>query len=152
MKKGKSFFFPKLVREIEKIMSGEFNNIKFIIETDFSVIDNIYTLHNYLANIFSNLISNSIKYRQANADPVIKIKSEVREQKLILTFKDNGIGVDLNKIGDDLFGLYKRFHFHVEGKGLGLYMVKTQVEMLGGKINVESAVGQGTEFRIEFNL
>ena len=144
--------FSKLVSEIEQNASQYFENNKFYIETDFSTADELYTLKNYMVSIFNNLISNSIKYKQPNADPVIKIKSELHDQKLILTFKDNGIGVDLNKIGDDLFGLYKRFHFHVEGKGLGLFMVKTQVEILGGKIAVASAVGKGTEFRIEFDL
>jgi len=144
--------FPRLVAEIEETIPEYFNSDKVVIETDFDAADSYYTLKNYMMSIFSNLISNSIKYRRPDAEPVIKIKSEVREQKLILTFKDNGIGVDLSKIGGDIFGLYKRFHFHVEGKGLGLFMVKTQVEMLGGKINVFSEVNQGMEFRMAFDL
>ena len=59
------------------------------------------------------------------------------------------MGFDLPKVKDQVFGLYRRFHFHVEGKGLGLFMVKTQVETLGGKITINSVVNKGTEFRIE---
>ena len=60
------------------------------------------------------------------------------------------MGIDLNRRGKQVFGLYKRFHSHAEGKGVGLYMVKTQVETLGGKISIQSEVNKGTEFIIEF--
>ncbi|SKB77724.1 PAS domain S-box protein [Dyadobacter psychrophilus] len=120
------------------------------IQTDFSAINNIFTLRSYLHSIFYNLIMNSVKYRQKDIDPVIRIKSEVNNGDIIILFQDNGMGIDLKKKGGQLFGLYKRFHHHVEGKGMGLFMVKTQVEMLGGKINVTSTVNEGTEFRILF--
>lgn len=71
--------------------------------------------------------------------------------KIELTFKDNGMGIDLSKKGGQVFGLYKRFHTSVaEGKGMGLYMVKTQVESIGGKISIASEVNKGTAFTIEF--
>ncbi len=66
-------------------------------------------------------------------------------------FEDNGLGIDLKNKGDQVFGLYKRFHLHKEGKGMGLYMVKTQVETLGGKVLIESEVNKGTRITIEFN-
>jgi signal transduction histidine kinase len=64
---------------------------------------------------------------------------------------DNGQGIDLSTKKDQVFGLYKRFHRHVKGKGMGLFMVKTQVEMLGGKIKIESEINKGTIFEIEFD-
>jgi signal transduction histidine kinase len=67
-----------------------------------------------------------------------------------LSFCDNGIGIDMEANGDQVFGLYKRFHTSVEGKGMGLYMVKLQVEALGGKISVQSTKNKGTEFTILF--
>jgi signal transduction histidine kinase len=79
---------------------------------------------------------------------MIEIRSFKRSKNLVITFKDNGIGIDLAKRKDQIFGLYKRFHQHVEGKGMGLFMVKTQVETLNGKISIESAVNEGTEFTI----
>jgi signal transduction histidine kinase len=66
----------------------------------------------------------------------------------VLTFEDNGMGIDLVKKLEQVFGLYKRFHHHVEGKGMGLFLVKTQVELLGGKISIESEVNAGTKFTI----
>ena len=68
-----------------------------------------------------------------------------------MLFKDNGLGIDLQNLSEQVFGLYKRFHTdRAEGKGMGLYMVKTQVESMGGKISVSSEVNKGTEFKIEF--
>ena len=144
--------FSKLVAEIEQAINHFHSDEKFVIEADFSIVDEHFTLKNYLTSIFNNLISNSIKYRKPDEEPVIKVKSELAGQKLVLTFNDNGIGMDLDKTGKDIFGLYKRFHFHVDGKGLGLFMVKSQVETLGGKITVSSALNKGTEFRIEFDM
>ncbi|TDQ08804.1 PAS domain S-box protein [Pedobacter metabolipauper] len=120
------------------------------IRMDFSAGDELSTLKSYLYSIFYNLIANSIKYRQPGTLPVIEIKSETTEDSLLITFKDNGIGIDLEKYSEQVFGLYKRFHQHVEGKGMGLFMVKTQVEALGGFITINSSVDQGTEFTLEF--
>lgn len=72
--------------------------------------------------------------------------------KILIKFKDNGLGIDLEKESGSVFGLYKRFHFHKEGKGIGLFMVKTQVESLGGKITIMSKINEGTEFNIEFEI
>lgn len=128
------------------------NNIK--IRYDFSEIDEFFVLKPYLYSIFYNLISNSVKYRRQQVNTLIEIRSHLNEDedKLELTFTDNGMGIDLKKNGDQIFGLYKRFHSSIEGKGMGLFMVKTQVEVLGGKISVKSEENEGTEFKIEFQL
>jgi signal transduction histidine kinase len=103
-----------------------------------------------LYSIFYNLIHNSIKYRQPGLPCVIQIRSRLLKEGVQLVFKDNGIGIDLKKRGEQVFGLYKRFHPAIEGKGMGLFMVKTQVEALGGKISISSEPNKGTEFTIEF--
>lgn len=144
--------FSTLVSNIIKsdgVMSG---NPDVHIEIDFSEVDQIFSLKVYLHSIFSNLISNSIKYRKFNEKLNIRISSKIADEKIILTFKDNGLGIDLNTKGDKIFGLYNRFHSHVEGKGMGLFMVKTQVEAIGGKISVVSEVNQGTEFTIILDI
>ncbi len=117
---------------------------------DFGQAGGVVSVKSYLHSIFYNLISNSIKYRRQDVPPVITIKSDRFPGYVLMTFSDNGIGIDLATKKDDVFKMYKRFHQHVDGRGLGLFMVKTQVEALGGKISIESAPGQGTTFRIEF--
>ena len=68
----------------------------------------------------------------------------------IITVKDNGMGIDMQKYGDKIFSLYKRFHNHVEGKGMGLHLVKLQIETLGGTIKIDSKLDEGTTFTIAF--
>jgi signal transduction histidine kinase len=81
---------------------------------------------------------------------VIQIKSEVIENYICLTVHDNGMGLNLALYKEKLFTLYSRFHNHVEGKGMGLYLVKTQVASLGGRIEVESEIDHGMTFKIFF--
>lgn len=120
------------------------------ITTDFTKGNVLFTLKSYLHSIFINLITNSIKYRRLNVAPVITIKSNQVDKRFEIIFTDNGIGIDTDKYKDRIFGLYRRFHETAEGKGLGLFMVKTQVEALGGKITIESEVNKGTTFTIVF--
>ncbi len=140
----------QLVTEIKLSINDLIQMQGVDIKVDFSEVDEINTIKSYIQSIFFNLITNSIKYRKPFTDSLIEIKSHVDDGKLVIVFKDNGSGIDLTKKGDQIFGLYKRFHANTEGKGMGLYMVKTQVETLGGTISVESEVKVGTKFIIEF--
>jgi|GEM_PF-679135 len=133
---------------IESLIKSE--NAEII--CNFEEINEMYTLRSYLHSIFFNLISNSIKYRRPDISPVIKITSALTGNKIQIKYEDNGIGIDLEKSGAQIFGLYKRFHNHVEGKGMGLFMVKAQVEALNGLITVSSEVNKGTEYFIEFTI
>jgi signal transduction histidine kinase len=117
-----------------------------VVRTDFEV-DSFFSLPPYIESILYNLLSNAIKYRHAERPPVIMIRSrQETDHTFRIEVADNGLGIDLARNKDSLFNLYKRFHFHVEGKGLGLYLVKTQVTALGGTITVESKPDQGTTF------
>ncbi len=138
--------------KVQRILSIEMKETKASIQSDFSQVKIIYSLPAYIESIFLNLISNSIKYRKLDENPKIKISGTRVEHQIILKFKDSGMGINLERDQYNLFGLYKRFHFHVEGKGLGLYLVKTQVEALGGSIEVKSKLNEGTEFIITLPL
>ena len=141
-------FVSDIHLSIEKMIENE----KAVIYWNFTEAEEIVAIKSYLHSIFYNLISNSLKYRQLTVPPIIKITSHKVNGKIVLLFEDNGIGIDLSTAGEHVFGLYKRFHTdRAEGKGMGLYMVKTQVESMGGKISVNSEVNVGTQFRIEFN-
>lgn len=102
----------------------------------------------YLESIFINLISNAIKYRSSERKLVIKVESCFDENGsgVQVRFSDNGTGIDLQKHKDKVFGLYQRFHEGIEGDGLGLFMIKSQVEASGGKIFIESEPGSGATF------
>lgn len=141
-----------LVSEIKNSISHIIlkNNVEFV--TNFSDISEITTVKSYLYSILSNLISNSIKYKQDALDLSIKIETKKVDDNVILHFEDNGIGIDLETNRKDLFKMYKRFHSHVDGMGIGLYMVKTQIEALGGSINIESNLNQGTKFILELPI
>jgi len=107
-----------------------------------------YAIPAYIESIFYNLLSNAIKYRATERKPVIHINTFIRDADLFIIVKDNGMGLDLNKLKNKVFTLYQRFHHHVEGKGLGLFLVKTQVEALNGSIDIQSTVGEGSTFEI----
>ena len=101
-----------------------------------------------IESCFYELISNSLKYRSPKTPPEILIKTRTTEHGIDLTFRDNGIGIDLKRHGEKVFGLYKTFHRNLGGIGLGLFALKNQIEMAGGSVEIESQVGKGTEFRI----
>lgn len=104
----------------------------------------------YMESIILNLVSNALKYRSPEKTPKITIKAFDKDNSVNLVIKDNGIGIDLEKNHDKIFGLYQRFHDHPDSKGLGLYLVKSQIEAMGGSIEVESQVNKGTQFTLTF--
>lgn len=120
------------------------------LESDFSAAPLIHSVRPLFDSIMMNLISNAVKYRHPERPPHIRIRSEKREGEVCLTVADNGLGMELEVYGDKLFSLYGRFHSHVDGKGLGLYLVKTHVQALGGRIEVRSEAGKGTTFLVFF--
>lgn len=142
---------------IKEIFENVFNQLSFLIglhkpilKIDLEEVLILNINKSYLESIFLNLLTNAIKYRSENRQLKVNISSKVEGDNLVLTFKDNGVGIDLVRNRDKIFGLYQRFHNHPDSKGLGLYLVKSQVEAMGGTINVESTVGKGTTFTIVF--
>ena len=133
------------------MLSGAILKSKAVINSDFSKLSSISYNKIYMESIFLNLIGNAIKYRAEDRIPHIQIKTEIRNGKNIITFKDNGLGIDLDKHGHKLFGLNKVFHRHPDAKGVGLYLTKTQIESMGGTITATSEVNVGTTFTINFN-
>ncbi|MDP1800506.1 MAG: PAS domain-containing sensor histidine kinase, partial [Bacteroidota bacterium] len=104
----------------------------------------------YLESIFFNLISNAIKYRSPSRQLKINITTEIIGNEIVLKFTDNGLGLNVELYKDRLFRLYQRFHDHAEGKGLGLFLIKSQMEALNGSIDIESTVGVGVTFILKF--
>jgi len=135
-------------KSVHDILEREIYTHHVAFRNDFSQCEEIYSVKPMVHSILYNLISNSIKYRSLDEAPVIEIYSEEQRDQFILTIKDNGLGIDLNTHKDDVFKLYRRFHRHVEGRGLGLYLVKLQCEALGGTVHVESELNKFTKFTL----
>ncbi|MEO0581833.1 MAG: PAS domain S-box protein [Bacteroidota bacterium] len=120
------------------------------IQLDLSSTPFVYFSPIYLKSIVLNLLSNALKYRRPGIPPLIKVYSEDLEEFICLKVEDNGIGIDLEKNKDRMFRMYQQLQEGIEGKGLGLYLVKSQIESLGGKIEVQSERGVGTKFLLYF--
>ncbi len=136
---------------MEQIIVSLNNKIwKFKATINFKVSKEISIKYNkgYLESILQNIILNSIKYRHPLRDPKISITCKEQDNYLILSIADNGLGIDLKKNKHKLFGMYKTFHGNEDAFGLGLFMSKNQVEAMGGKIEVESILEEGTTFKI----
>lgn len=106
----------------------------------------------YMDSILLNLLTNAIKYRQPGRPPIIELTSFKKVGKIFFEIKDNGKGINMEKYGADLFGMYKTFHGNPDAVGVGLFITKYQVETMGGQIDVESKENVGTTFTISFNL
>jgi len=117
-----------------------------------NVPDDVFVYFNkaYLESVLLNLISNTLRYSHALRRPVIEINCEANGNSYILSIKDNGVGIDLAKNGEKLFGLNQTFHGNSDARGFGLFITKNQVEAMGDKIDLESVLGEGTTFRIAF--
>lgn len=104
----------------------------------------------YLDSIFLNLLTNGIKYRSTERNSYVIVSAKQTDQYISISFKDNGLGIDLQKNGSKLFGMYKTFHKNPDARGVGLFITKNQIESMGGKIEAESIPNVGTTFTVYF--
>lgn len=111
----------------------------------------IYFPNKYFESIITNLMSNALKYKSPDRKPSIKIESRKVNDTVLLSICDNGLGIDTDLHRNNLFKIRKTFHKHPDAKGFGLFMTKTQVESMGGKIWVESKPDMGSTFFVQFN-
>ena len=152
IRKDKFHATEKVSLETEVDLITQSLNV-FIAQNDVTIrpnfeADEIISIKAYLNSILYNLISNAIQYRSPDRALVINISSYRKDDFVVIDVSDNGLGIDLARHSGDLFKLYKRFHTHIEGKGLGLYLVKQQVEKMNGRIEVSSAPGEWTRFSV----
>jgi PAS domain S-box-containing protein len=112
----------------------------------------IVVLYNpaYLESVLLNVLSNSIKYSHPDRQPRIELRTSYSDKQLMLHVQDNGIGIDLEKHGEKIFGMYKTFHNNSDARGIGLFITKNQIEAMGGSILVQSVPNEGTCFTIVF--
>lgn len=103
----------------------------------------------YLNSILLNFITNAIKYKSKERDAFVKLSSELKEGKIRIIIEDNGLGMELEKYASKLFEPHTTFHNHKDSRGVGLFITKKHIELLGGTILIESKIDVGTTFIIE---
>ncbi|SHM40821.1 PAS domain S-box-containing protein [Cyclobacterium lianum] len=140
--------FKMLLNNVEKSLFNQLKESGISIHKDFSAMQEMNYVYAHLENFFMNFMTNAVKYKHPDRTPEVWISTYREQQYCVIRFEDNGIGLDLSRYGDRIFGLYQRFHNHVEGKGLGLYLVREQIRANDGRITVESEVGKGTVFKV----
>jgi PAS domain S-box-containing protein len=143
--------FDRELAVVSQVLQKELMESGAVIEVDFRKAETVETVKTYLQSVLYNLISNSVKYRKPEDVLRIHITTNSDDDYVWLSVKDNGMGIDLTRNGDKIFGLYKRFHpYNIPGKGVGLHFVKSYVEALGGKVTIDSRVNEGTEVKVYF--
>lgn len=143
--------FENVFRQVRTMLITKVTEAQADVQVDFSEAPTILYPNIYLESIFLNLLSNSLKYTHPDRKPVIRYKTYYRNNHLILEASDNGVGIDLQRYGHQVFKLRKTFHRHPESRGVGLFMIKNQIEAMGGDITLTSAENEGTTFYIDFN-
>ncbi|MET7030755.1 PAS domain-containing sensor histidine kinase [Sediminicola luteus] len=140
-----------------KIEAVQQNLLAFLRNNNAKIINNIpddihiKAIPAYLDSILMNFMTNAVKYKDPNRDPIITLSIKRSQDYTVLSIADNGLGIDLKKYGGKLFGMYKTFHSNTDARGIGLYITKNQVEAMNGKIITTSEVGKGTTFNIHFH-
>ena len=140
---------------LSSVIEKELHNINAYIKETKIKIENkvapdvkVLVIPAYLESIIFNFVTNAIKYRSLDRAPKLSFRSKYINSFVMLEIQDNGLGIDLEKHGHKLFGMYKTFHKHKEARGIGLFITKNQIEAMGGKIEVESTPNIGTTFKI----
>lgn len=133
------------------ILADEISKNKVIINNSISENETLTYNPAYLESILLNFTTNAIKYSHPERAPIISYSISTNENKKVLKISDNGLGINLERHGKKLFGMYKTFHNHKDSRGIGLFITKNQIEAMGGSVSVKSEVGVGTTFNICFN-
>jgi PAS domain S-box-containing protein len=149
----KNYTLLNLKKEIAKTTDGINQHI---IRTNSTIINEVNesafvrVVPAFLESILMNMLTNAIKYRSPDRPLILKYSCEQIEDYCVLKIEDNGIGIDMEKHRNSIFGLFKTFNGNSDSVGLGLFMTKNQVELMQGKIEIESTLGKGTIFKIYF--
>jgi signal transduction histidine kinase len=139
----------EILDESRNILEDEIAKSNAVIITNYDECYQLSSIKAYMHNLFYNMLSNAIKYRKVDKPVRIEITSKRSDNDVAIIFKDYGLGIDMDKHGSEIFTPFKRFEKTIEGSGVGLYLIQTQIKTLGGTIKVESTLGEGTTFTIK---
>lgn len=142
--------FAQVLEQVKERIAEPLRLSEAQLETNFSAAPEVFFSRDNLYSLLVNLLSNSIKYRDSERPLQISLSTSLQEHYVVLKVQDNGIGIDLNQYGQHLFSMFRRFHDHVEGSGVGLYIIKRIMDNSRGKVEVESVLREGTTFLLYF--
>lgn len=143
---------PKTIQSVLQSLSGLITTSGTVIEHELPEDFTFYTNPHFFESIILNLLTNAMKYKSPDRRSEIWIGAKVWDELLYIEVKDNGLGIDLEKYGDKLFGMYNTFHGNRDARGFGLYITKAHVEALGGQIFTDSVPGEGSTFTLVLPL
>jgi PAS domain S-box-containing protein len=143
--------FQDTLQGIKNQLSAKIAETKAKITSDFKNAPEVVYPNIYLESILMNLISNALKYQHPERVPQIHVYTQNSDGGIVMKVRDNGLGLDLKKYGNHIFKLRKTFHRHPESRGIGLFMIKNQIEAMGGEITIESELNIGTTFTVLLN-
>ena len=144
--------FEEVNQKVQRSIHNLLVDSDALIHVNFSNVKSVMFNLAYMESIFLNMLTNSVKYAGKDRKPIIFIYSVATEDSVQLIFEDNGLGFNMAKVQSRIFGLYQKFHNYPDSKGIGLYLVHSQITSMGGTIEVESEENQGAKFIISFPL
>ena len=139
------------LKNILTILHNEITKHAVTVEVNIPLDVTVYYNPAYFESVLLNFTTNAIKYSSSDRKPVISYDFAIEGGQKVLYISDNGIGIDLKRHKNAIFGMYKTFHKHHNSRGIGLFITKNQVEAMGGSIEVTSEVNKGTIFKLYFN-
>lgn len=140
----------EMFETVRNMLTAKILTLDADVTSDFSAAPEITYPSIYMESIMLNLLSNALKYRHPERKPLISFSSSQDDEHIFLRVSDNGLGINLQKYGHQMFKMRKTFHHHPESRGIGLFLIKNQMEAFGGKIEVESKEDVGTTFILIF--
>ncbi|GAA3918575.1 PAS domain-containing sensor histidine kinase [Hymenobacter algoricola] len=138
----------QLTQQVLTSISEQLDSSRAIVTLDFSLVPVVEFVRPNLQSVLYNLLSNALKYAAPRRQPRIAVRSALEAGHPVIIVQDNGLGIDMERYGHQLFTMFRRFHSHVAGSGMGLYLVNRIVQSHGGHVEVQSQVNEGTTFRI----
>ncbi len=146
----KSLNLNEQINRVQENLTAFLHQNKVVLDNKIS--DKVYVkaVPAYLESIILNLLTNAVKYQNPQRNPKITLTTEKKGDQIIFRIEDNGLGIDMEKYGKKLFGMYKTFHNNSDARGIGLYITKNQIEAMGGSIIVCSEVNKGSTFSVYF--
>jgi PAS domain S-box-containing protein len=142
--------FETVFLKVRNMLNAHILNIGAMVDSDFSQAPTILYPNIYLESIMLNLLSNALKYSHPDRMPHIKFTTRMVDDQLTLAVTDNGLGINLDRYRHQIFKMRKTFHQHPDSRGIGLFMIKNQIEAMSGQIGVMSKENEGSTFIVTF--